>query len=186
MPYLPPRPFLVSRRMTFIKSNDWYYKPNSAPTAPVGGSCNRAILHAKGRRTSGPAPIVVFGAGPATKHIPANLRLVNAYTYRRRQPRRPTPAPSLRDPEWCTSCPLPYMLCDCTVPQPGAPSPSTWPKCTGDYGLGIYTCKAVASGSSIRCCQWKEVGDKCRIDNDCSAASGPPATCVDGLCAWPS
>jgi len=75
----PRHPFLVSKRMTFIKSNDWYYKPNSAPTAPVGGSCNRAILHAKGRRTSGPAPIVVFGAGPVTKHIPSGVRIVSTY-----------------------------------------------------------------------------------------------------------
>ena len=80
MPDIPPRPFLISKRMAFIKSNDWYYKPNSAPTAPVGGSCNRAILNAKGRRTSGPPPIVVFRAGHATKRIPANLLLVNAYT----------------------------------------------------------------------------------------------------------
>ena len=47
--------------MTFIKSNDWYYKPNSAPRAPVGGSCNRAILNAKARRTSGPKLSVLFG-----------------------------------------------------------------------------------------------------------------------------
>ena len=185
MPYLPPRPFLVSRRMTFIKSNDWYYKPNSAPTAPVGGSCNRAILHAKGRRTSGPAPIVVFGAGPATKHIPANLQLVNAYTYRRRQPRRPTPAPSLRDQPICPECPTPGNLpCDkCTVSStPGSPS------CAGEFGSGIYACKKTPSQPSLSCCQYKTLGDKCLGDNDCSEIGTPsaPAKCIDERCAWPS
>ncbi len=70
-------PFLISRRMHFIKSNDWYYKPGSAPTAPTGGSCNRAILHAKGRRTSGPAPIVVFGRGRSSRPVDSGW---NAYT----------------------------------------------------------------------------------------------------------
>ena len=36
--------------MTFIKSNNWYYKPHSQPASGVGGSCNRAILNAKRRR----------------------------------------------------------------------------------------------------------------------------------------
>ena len=36
--------------MTFIKSNNWYYKPHSQPASGVGGTCNRAILNAKRRR----------------------------------------------------------------------------------------------------------------------------------------
>ena len=48
---MPPNRYLLSSmRMTFIKSNNWYYKPHSQPASGVGGSCNRAILNAKRRR----------------------------------------------------------------------------------------------------------------------------------------
>ena len=34
-----------------MKTNDWYYKPNSQPACPVGGSCNRGVLNSIKRRT---------------------------------------------------------------------------------------------------------------------------------------
>ena len=46
-PYIIPTTF----RMVFIKNNNWYYKPHSQPASGVGGSCNRAILNKKRRRT---------------------------------------------------------------------------------------------------------------------------------------
>lgn len=53
--YTPPipNPYIIPTfpRMTFIKSNNWYYKPHSQPSCGVGGSCNRAILNRKKRRT---------------------------------------------------------------------------------------------------------------------------------------
>ncbi len=46
-PYIIP-PF---KQMALIKSNDWYYKPHSLPSCGVGGSCNRALLNRKKKRT---------------------------------------------------------------------------------------------------------------------------------------
>lgn len=46
-PYIIP-PF---KHMTLIKSNNWYYKPHSQPSCGVGGSCNRALLNRKKKRT---------------------------------------------------------------------------------------------------------------------------------------
>jgi hypothetical protein len=42
--------FLQSVPMTFIKSNNWYYKPHTA-TGRVGASCQAGNLRAVKRRT---------------------------------------------------------------------------------------------------------------------------------------
>ena len=42
---------ILSARKGHIKNNNRYYKPNSLPAAGVGGSCNRALLNYKKRRT---------------------------------------------------------------------------------------------------------------------------------------
>lgn len=48
-----PNPYIIPpfKHMVLIKSNDWYYKPHSMPSCGVGGSCNRALLNRKKRRT---------------------------------------------------------------------------------------------------------------------------------------
>lgn len=53
--YRPPvfNPNIIQpfRHMAFIKTNNWYYKPHSQPSCGVGGSCNRAVLNRKKKRT---------------------------------------------------------------------------------------------------------------------------------------
>jgi len=52
--YLPSKtPYIIPpfQHMALIKSNNWYYKPHSQPSCGVGGSCNRAILNRKKKRT---------------------------------------------------------------------------------------------------------------------------------------
>ena len=42
---------ILSERKNLNKTNDFYYKPNSAPAVSVGGSCNRALIKYKKKRT---------------------------------------------------------------------------------------------------------------------------------------
>lgn len=42
---------ILSERKNLNKTNNFYYKPNSAPAVSVGGSCNPALIRYKKRRT---------------------------------------------------------------------------------------------------------------------------------------